>query len=114
MYSKIIDDSPETCDKSGDNQLFSEGTFRKNECEEKCNENEECSFIFHTLKGWCALYKSCNKRRTTKQPASTFQRVRSGKCVLSILTFQKFQKNPITLRINIKPFCKRLYIQSNH
>ena len=31
--------------------------------------------MFHTMKGWCALYKSCDKRRITKTAASTFERV---------------------------------------
>ena len=79
MYEKIIDDSPETCDKSGDNQLFSEGTFTQKECETKCDGYGKCSFMFYSMKGWCALYKSCDKRRITKKAASTFQRVRPGK-----------------------------------
>ena len=42
--------------------------------------------MFHTMKGWCALYKSCDKRRITKTAASTFERVGTlrslkGKCV---------------------------------
>ena len=31
--------------------------------------------MFHNIKGWCALYKSCDKRRITKKAASTFERV---------------------------------------
>ena len=96
-YKTLIDNKTETCDTSGDNQIFSKGTFLRDECEKKCNDNEECSFIFYTLKGWCALYKSCTKRRITKKAASTFQKVRTGKRIC---------KNIIKILIILKSFIR--------
>ena len=79
-YKILIDNKTETCVNSGDNQIFSKGPIKRDECEKKCNDNEDCSFIYHrAINGWCILYKSCTKRRIANKAASTFQKVKIGK-----------------------------------
>ena len=99
VYEKLIDNRAEACDKSGDNQPFSGSTYSQQECEKKCNENLECSFISFTLSGWCALYKACEKRRTTNKATSIFKRVRSGNNII-MSTLLRF--SIMTIRYSIE------------
>ena len=90
-YDKLIDNKSFTCEFHPFNQLFSNRTVDLKECEEKCNNNDECYFMFHTEADWCSLYKICNRAEVTEEAGSTFRKLEfeSGKIMRTILvTFE--------------------------
>ena len=83
-YRIKIENKAETCqgtvpgEESGNNQIYANGQFSKEICERKCDRYDDCKFVAHFETGWCVLYKSCKDLRSTKKPASTFEKVRKG------------------------------------
>ena len=80
-YKKMIEEKTETCDKSGGNQIFSEGTYSLDGCKRACDVNDDCVFFAHFITGWCKLFKSCMTLETVKRPATTYEKVKSGKMI---------------------------------
>ena len=77
-YEKIVDHKSLTCENHTAVVLFSNQTLNRKDCEEVCNNNDECYFMFHTEAGWCSLYKICQTLEETEEVGSTFRKL-SGK-----------------------------------
>ena len=84
-YEKIIDDKSITCENHSAVVLFSNQTLNRKECEEICNNNDDCYFMFHTEADWCSLYRICNRLGETEEAGSTFRKLGSGKVMHRIL-----------------------------
>ena len=80
-YKKIIENKAETCDKSGGNQIFSEGKYSLERCQRACDVNDDCKFVANYKSGWCKLFKSCMTLESVKNPATTFRKVKIGKLI---------------------------------
>ena len=69
------------CERDNGNKIRSVGYVSKQECEEACNANSDCSFYSLTTdNSWCNLFKMCTEsKRVASYALSIYQKVEMGK-----------------------------------
>ena len=80
-YKTLIVDQTQICEKDNGNKIRSVGYSSKQECEEACNANSDCSFYSLTTANlWCNLYKMCTEsKRIYSYAVSIYQKTEMGR-----------------------------------
>ena len=62
----------ETC--SSEFKVEDPGRMGLTQCRERCDENQECKFIFFNVKRGCHFYRSCDNKRSPDIIGHTFKK----------------------------------------
>jgi len=81
-YKLILNRTKTTCTNDGNNLIKgikSEGKPLKfSRCSTKCDQDENCVFVFINDASYCALYRSCENKRAAIYIGSTHEKVKGN------------------------------------
>ena len=74
-YAMIMDRTSRKCSQDAENMIFWDGSYDLESCQNLCDTDVECNFMYIGIRGWCGLFKSCDTRIRNSATGSTYEKL---------------------------------------
>ena len=71
----IMDRTTRKCSQDADNMILWDGSYDLQSCQNLCDIDVECNFMYIGIRGWCGLFKSCDTRIRNSATGSTYEKL---------------------------------------